>query len=320
MRSVFIGGGTPSLAGAARISALMQHLRTHFRITDDAEITVEMNPGTVNADEFETYKKAGINRISFGLQSADNGLLKRLGRIHTYEEFTEAYFSARNAGFENINVDLIFGIPWQTEEQFYTTLRLVTELEPDHISAYSLIIEPNTKLEEMISNGLIAEPSDEDDRKMYASCREYLQKKGYEQYELSNFAKNGKACIHNIRYWIGGEYIGFGLGAASLFGGKRFNNTDDFCEYINGQNKICDEIQLTQDDLMNEFMMLGFRMTKGPSRKLFHERFGCDYEERYSAKMCELQSKGLIEKAENGNYSLTDRGLDFGNEVFGEFI
>lgn len=320
VRSVFIGGGTPSHAGAARIAALMQRLRTHFRILPDAEITVEMNPGTVSADDLKVYKEAGINRISFGLQSADNGLLKRLGRIHTYEEFEDAYMSAEKAGFGNINVDLIFGIPGQTAEQFKHTLESVTALNPQHISAYSLIVEPGTKLEEMISKGLTEEPSDEEDRKMYGLCKKILAEKGYKQYELSNFAKEGRECLHNIRYWTGGEYLGLGLGAASLIGGRRFNNTDNFCEYIKGNNVICNEIELSEEDLMNEFMMLGFRMTDGPSIKLFGERFGCDYTEKYRVILSDLESRGLIFKNQSGNYALTEKGLDFGNDVFREFV
>jgi len=320
VRSVFIGGGTPSLAGAARISALLRHLRRHFRILPDAEVSMEMNPGTVTAEDFVAYKCAGINRISFGLQSADNGLLKKLGRIHTYEDFTEVYLNARNAGFKNINIDLIFGIPGQTERQFEATLALVTALAPEHISAYSLIVEPDTKLEEMISNGSIEEPSDEADRKMYDLCRRILSEKGYKQYELSNFAKEGRECLHNIRYWVGGEYLGLGLGAASLTEGRRYNNTSDFCEYIKGNIAICDETKLSKEDLMNEFMMLGFRMTAGPSRKLFSERFGCDYAEKYGAVLDKLEKKGLIFKSPYGDYALTDKGLDFGNEVFCEFV
>jgi len=320
VRSVFIGGGTPSLAGAARIEQLMQHLRRHFGIRQDAEVSIEINPGTACAEDFIGYKNAGINRISFGLQSADNGLLKSMGRIHTFEEFKDAYKNAKNAGFDNTNVDLIFGIPGQTKEQFEDTLSVVTDLKPSHISAYSLIIEPDTKLEEMISRGDINEPSDADDRAMYKLCREYLAKKGYKQYELSNFAKEGKECQHNIRYWVGGEYLGFGLGAASLYGGKRFNNTDDFCEYIKGNNKICDEIVLTKDDMMNEFMMLGFRMADGLSRELFYERFGCDYIDVFWENLKRLKDQGLVEENEIGNFALTEKGLDFGNDVFREFI
>ena len=155
---------------------------------------------------------------------------------------------------------------------------------------------------------------------MYRLCREYLFEKGYQQYELSNFAKEGKACQHNIRYWVGGEYLGFGLGAASLYGGKRFNNADDFCEYIKGNNKICDEIELSQTDMMNEFMMLGFRMTSGPAKVLFCEMFGCDYSEVYADTLAMLKEQGLIEKNSCGNFALTEKGLDFGNDVFRQFV
>ena len=320
VRSVFIGGGTPSHAGAARIAKLMQHLRTHFGILPDAEVSIEINPGTVTAEDFKIYKEIGINRISFGLQSADNELLKMLGRIHTFEEFKDAYQSAKNAGFRNINIDLIFGIPGQTKSQFEATLELVTSFGPEHISAYSLIVEPHTKLEKMISTGEVDEPSDEEDRAMYKLCKELLLRKGYNQYELSNFAKEGKECRHNIRYWVGGEYLGFGLGAASLFNGKRFNNTDDFCEYIKGYNEICDETELSKEDLMNEFMMLGFRMLDGPSNELFCEKFGCDYTDVYADKLSMLKEKGLIEKNDLGNFALTEKGLDFGNDVFREFV
>ncbi len=322
VKSIFVGGGTPSYAGAERISDVLKTVYECFNIAENAEITVEMNPGTVSAEDFEIYKKSGVNRLSFGVQSLDDDLLCFLGRIHTREEFIACFENARKTGFKSLNCDLIFGIPGQTEEQFKQTLEEIISLAPGHISAYSLIVEPDTKLCDMIDEKVIGEPSDELDRKMYHMCRETLTANGYSMYELSNFAKEGSECCHNIRYWTGKNYLGFGLGAASLILGRRFTNTYDFDLYVrqNGTCELSEDIILSPKEQSDEFMMLGFRMTSGPSEKEYEKNFGKSYMNEYRDVLDKLQRDGLIAINSVGNYCLTVKGLDYANEVFREFV
>ncbi|MBQ8827635.1 MAG: oxygen-independent coproporphyrinogen III oxidase [Clostridia bacterium] len=320
VRSVFIGGGTPSYAGAKRIAEMIDNIFRHFNVASDAEFTVEMNPGTVSESDFHIYKAAGVNRISFGVQSLDNNLLRFLGRIHTREDFLSAFENARRVGFNNINTDIIFGIPGQTVSQFKDTLNEIISLSPEHISAYSLIIEPETRLDYLIEKGEVEDPSDEDDREMYTVCRKMLAQSGYNMYEISNFAKPGCECIHNIRYWVCGNYLGMGLGAASLIDGRRFSNTNDFHAYTDGVNEISEDIILTKKERMDEFMMLGFRMMTGPSKNGFKSLFGRDYKDVYRDVLSDLSEKELISENPGINYCLTEKGLDFANEVFREFV
>ena len=247
----------------------------HFIIKSDAEITMEANPGTVDLDKLKQYCGAGINRISFGCQSADNQELKLLGRIHTWEAFLESYQLARGAGIENINVDLMSGLPGQTVSSWEETLKKVIALKPEHISAYSLILEEGTPFYEMQDK--LNLPDEDAERLMYERTAQILMEHGYEQYEISNYAKHGKACIHNIGYWTGVEYLGFGLGAASLLEHTRFSNTDDMEEYLASSDKpkcIRKEVQpLSVQEEMAEFMILGLRMNQGVSEQEFMERY-----------------------------------------------
>ncbi|HBC98133.1 MAG TPA: coproporphyrinogen III oxidase, partial [Lachnoclostridium sp.] len=290
--SVFIGGGTPSILGIDDMAAVLNSLREEFEILPEAEITMEVNPGTVTAEALSCYREAGVNRISIGLQSADDKELRYLGRIHTYDEFLKSYQRVRMAGFDNVNVDLISAIPGQTLESWKNTLKKVTMLKPEHLSAYSLIVERGTPyfdryggqvnmenqcltLEERNSLMSLPELPDEDtEREMYYLTQEFLNEQGYERYEISNYSKNGYECRHNIGYWTGVEYLGLGLGAASYINGCRFHNTPVFDEYCSArldqeeafQRVLRQEFeQLTIEDKMEEYMFLGLRLMKGVS-------------------------------------------------------
>ena len=323
LRSVFIGGGTPGMASSEEIGSVMETIKTFYRLTKDCEITIETNPGVTDFEKLKSFRQSGINRLSIGVQSFDDNVLKTMGRIHTSLDGENAFNMAREAGFENINIDLIFGYPGQNIESFTETLKKTIELSPEHISSYSLIVEEGTCLCDDIGNGKISEPDDEIDREMYSIACEMLVRAGYERYEISNFSKPGKESIHNKGYWTAVPYIGVGLGAASFLDGVRYKNTCDFYHYINSINSDVrnpkDTENLSIKEQMDEFMMLGFRLSEGPSSSLFKEKFGVEYKEEYKETLEKLSGKGLIVE-DKRNFRLTDKGLDLGNEVFGEFI
>ena len=243
--SIFLGGGTPSILNASQIQRIFATLKTSFKISQETEITIEANPGTVTREKLETYRTCGINRISFGLQSVNNDEPKLLGRIHTYEEFLESFRLAREYGFDNINVDLISAIPKQTVASWEETLQKVIALQPEHISAYSLIVEEGTPFAKIYGEDCPGErdlPSEEEERAIYYRTEELLNTAGYHRYEISNYAKVGKECKHNLGYWERKEYLGIGLGAASLIGNTRYSNTTDLTYYIENAKHI-DKIQ-----------------------------------------------------------------------------
>ena len=239
--TVFIGGGTPSILEGKLICDVISVLKNNCNMADDFEMTIECNPGTVTEEKLLDYKSVGINRLSFGLQSADNAELKSIGRIHTYEEFLESYELARKYGFDNINVDLMSALPGQSVESYKTTLEKITALNPEHISAYSLIVEEGTKMYERVKcaelRGENILPNEDDEREMYYITKTMLEQAGYERYEISNYAKSGFACRHNIGYWKRKDYIGFGIGAASLYRDKRYGNISDITMYIDELSK-----------------------------------------------------------------------------------
>ena len=232
VRSVFIGGGTPSLLSENLITAIMETVYVSYHVAKEAEVTIECNPGSTLRHKFAAYRRAGINRLSIGLQSADNAELKMLGRVHSFEEFLKSYQSARMEGFRNINIDLINCIPMQSLKTWKKTLRTVLMLKPEHVSVYNLIIEEGTPFYEMQREGLLMMPSEEEQSEIDDFTKEYLAKQGYRRYEISNWAKEGMECRHNCGYWTGVPYLGFGLGAASCFNKKRWNNTSDLQEYL----------------------------------------------------------------------------------------
>ena len=322
LSSVFIGGGTPSILPKEAISKIMECIRENFVICKDAEITIECNPGTVDAEKLGIYRECGINRISFGLQSAQDDELKRLGRIHTFDDFVSSYESAVEAGFTNINVDLMSDIPGQTVKSWEDTLRKVCGLEhaPAHISAYSLIVEEDTPLGEMQSEGKLDIPDEDTDREMYHMTPRILSEFGYGRYEISNYSKPGFECRHNVGYWTGVPYYGAGIDAASYYDHSRYVNTDDIESYMRDPVS-CHYLteKLGSEDLMSEYMILGLRMTKGVSFSEFERRFCISMKEKYGHQIAGFEKDGLLISA-GDSLKLTEKGLDLANVVMRGFI
>jgi len=323
--TIFIGGGTPSLIPGELIGKIMETIYRSFKLVDNPEITIEANPGSATLEKLIAYKMLGINRLSMGVQSLDNDYLKLLGRVHTAEEAVETFEDARLAGFSNINVDLIFGLPGDDREAFRNTLEKVIKLKPEHISCYSLIVEEGTKLFEKIDKGVLENPNEDYDREDYHFAIKRLKEAGYFQYEISNFSRYGRYSRHNVRYWEQKEYLGFGIGATSFTlskdfsEGRRFSNGDDINDYISGESALREDTKLSRKELMDEFMMLGFRKVCGPTLTDFDAQFGENPEVIYGEKLKKLTKNGLISKKE-GCYELTEKGLDLANEIFLEFV
>ena len=317
--SVFIGGGTPSVLKAEAIASIMRTLQEKFFFCEDAEVTIEANPGTVDLEKLTIYRNVGINRLSLGLQSTDAEELKLLGRIHSYEEFLKSYEWARKAGFSNINIDLMFAIPGQTGEAWRQHLYQVAELNPEHISAYSLIIEEGTPF----SRKKLDLPDEDTEYRMYEDVTAVLKEYGYHQYEISNYAKAGRECRHNEGYWQRKDYLGLGLGAASLLGKERFSNTSDMQEYLKNSSapeKIRKNRELlTREDEMAEFMFLGLRMTQGVSKKEFQEYFGTVIENIYGEVLKKYKKQGLLLE-ESGRIFLSREGVHVSNAVMADFL
>ncbi len=317
--SVFIGGGTPSVLDERFIGEILNKIKNKFPILDDAEITIEVNPGTADRRKFESYREYGINRLSIGLQSPDDRELEMLGRIHNYRQFLETYKTAREAGFDNINIDLMSAIPDQSYEGWISNLRTVAELKPEHISAYSLIIEEGTPF----ATRKLNLPDEDTEYNMYEATAQILREYGFEQYEISNYAKKGMECRHNIGYWIRQDYLGFGLGASSLYGKERFTNTRDMKIYLadsRNPEKIREkEPILTREDEMAEFMFLGLRMTDGISKADFEQRFGCVIESVYGGVLRKYKSMGLLLEGD-GRIFLSRKGIHVSNAVMAEFL
>lgn len=335
--TIFIGGGTPSLLLPQQVTELMETIEQNFQVCADAEITIECNPGTMIKDKLRAWKECGINRLSIGLQSADDEELKLLGRIHTYGEFVSNYESAREIGFGNINVDIISGLPGQKISTYEHTLQEVLSLRPEHISAYSLIIEEGTPFYKRYRQAeLLREageeqtllPNEEEDRRMYAMTKELLQSGGFCRYEISNYALKGFCCRHNIGYWTRKNYLGLGLGAASLIDNERFHCPKDLKQYLKICFKDAQDVdggwhtsreKLDLQAQMEEFMFLGLRMMCGIATEQFREQFSCDIEEVYGPILEKQLKQGLIQKTETG-YKLTEYGIDISNYVMAEYI
>ena len=323
--SVFFGGGTPSAVDAGMLARVMEKLRSKYVFSEDAEITLEANPGTLDAEKLKCYRKSGFNRISIGCQSVHDEELKRLGRIHTFAEFQESFVLARDAGFANINVDLMSGLPEQSEEKWEESLRTIAELSPEHISAYSLIVEPGTPFAEQ----KLDLPDEDTEREMYARTAEILAEYGFFQYEISNYARPGYACRHNIGYWTGVEYLGLGLGASSLVGGKRFQVTADLNRYLVFTKEELaagaqyEEIhELSRQERMEEFMFLGLRLTGGVRTAEFERRFGVAMEAVYGEVIERLLKEGLLEASvqTDSHIRLAEYGLDVSTYALAEFL
>ena len=321
--TIYIGGGTPSILDSKYIIDILSELKNN--ISKNAEITIEVNPGTANEEKLKDYKDIGINRLSIGLQSTDNNILRQIGRIHTFEEFLNVYNIARKVGFNNINVDLMLGLPNQTLEMLEKSTKEVLNLNPEHISIYSLILEENTKMWEQVNEGTMELPSEEVERQMYWKVKELLEDKGYIHYEISNFAKEGYKSKHNFDCWEQKEYIGVGLSAHSYIDKIRFSNTTNLEEYIDNINNgdfnknITIHEKQTEEDTKKEYMLLGLRKIEGISIKKYKNKFGENPIFKYRQELNKLVQGNLIE-IDGDSIKLTEKGLDLANLVWEEFV
>ena len=326
IETIYIGGGTPSIIDAKYIKKIMTKLQEKNALITAKEITIEVNPGTVTEEKLRTYKKIGINRLSIGLQSTDNEILKTIGRIHSYEDFLDTYKLARNKGFDNINVDLMIGLPNQKISDVKSSLEKITELKPEHISVYSLIVEENTPIEKMLNIGKLELPDEELERNMYWYVKNFLELNGYKHYEISNFAKEGYESKHNLNCWNQKEYIGFGVAAHSYIDDVRFGNTGSIEEYLenceNGEfekNRIIDEVEKDVFSREQEFMLIGLRKIDGVSIQDFKNKFGDNPIFVFKNELSKLVEDGLV-VVDFDSIRLTNKGLDLANLVWEEFV
>ena len=343
--SVYIGGGTPSILNCGQISRLINTLLLEFQISGifekrkgrflqkkiraKTEFTLECNPGTIDKEKIQTYKKLGVNRLSIGLQSTDQNDLNMLGRIHDYQDFAETFELAREEGFDNINVDLMQAIPGQTLAAWKRVLAVLATWKPEHISAYSLIIEDGTPFKEKYDAGLLNLPTEETEREIYYYTRDFLGKAGYQRYEISNYAVPGFECFHNIGYWVRRDYLGLGLNASSMIQNVRWKNTSDLVSYLKSwQNNTAqafsdrareEEETLSHSEQMEEFVFLGLRMTEGIDKLKFFEIFHQDFDYTYGETLRKLKNLDLL-KVDGNKVYLTDRGFDVSNLVLAEFL
>lgn len=345
--TIFVGGGTPTWLNEEKMAEIFDAITTYFQVSNEAEITMECNPGTVTPAKLNLYKKIGVNRLSIGLQSADDTELQLLGRIHTFEKFLKTYEMARNAGFKNINVDLMSGIPYQTAEKFLHTLQKVVRLKPEHISVYSLIIEKGTPFYDTYQSDLELQeagkptqmlPTEDEVYRIIKLTQQYLKKTGYEQYEISNFAQPGFECTHNIGYWTRENYLGLGIGAASLLDNIRYTNISEMETYIEktkqiqllsfeqpqgnatvGTNLHAEAFAVSRKAQMEEFMFLGLRMNRGVTRQQFQDTFGVPIEGIYKDALEHLKAEGLL-GIRAGQITLTEKGQDLSNYALAQFL
>lgn len=338
IKTLYIGGGTPSILSVNQLDCIIQKIKCTFNFCDDIEVSMEMNPGTASKEKCRALYQMGINRLSIGLQSTNDMELKTLGRIHSYEDFLNTYTWCREAGFQNINVDLMAALPYQTVESYTTGLRKIIRLAPEHISAYSLILEEGTPFYQKYNSGCYPLPDEEQERLMYRETEQILAQAGYERYEISNYAKKGYACRHNLVYWQGGDYLGLGLGSSSYMDGVRFHNTTDLNTYVNQGAYVEDREELSVQAKMEEFMFLGLRVMAGVSGTEFEKRFGKTMEDVYGDVLRKHEEEGLlqIERKEDRKEAaaaepakgktniekvmLTTNGVDVSNYVFADFL
>ena len=295
IKTLYIGGGTPSILSVDQLDCIMQKIKYTFNFCDDIEASMEMNPGTASKEKCRALYQMGINRLSIGLQSTNDMELKTLGRIHSYEDFINTYTWCREAGFQNINVDLMAALPYQIVESYTTGLRKIIRLAPEHISAYSLILEEGTPFYQKYNSGCYPLPDEEQERLMYRETEQILAQAGYERYEISNYAKKGYACRHNLVYWQGGDYLGLGLGSSSYMDGVRFHNTTDLNTYVNQGAYVEDREELSVQAKMEEFMFLGLRVMAGVSGTEFEKRFGKTMEDVYGDVLRKHEEEGLLQ-------------------------
>ena len=321
--SIFLGGGTPSILTSDEIKYIFKNIYDNFKIKDDAEITIECNPGTLTKEKLQAMKSVGINRLSIGLQATQENHLNYIGRIHTYEEFEKNYKEAIKIGFNDINIDLMYSLPNQTFEEWKETLEKITNLNPTHISAYSLILEEGTELYDMYERKEFELVDEDNDIDMYEYTINYLASKGYNQYEISNYAKPGFECKHNILYWKCGYYIGLGAGASGYIEDERYSNLCDLNEYHSALEKDKKPIEskeyLSLKDKIEEKIFMGLRMNEGIEFEEFKKLYGIDFLEVYKKQIRELYNNELIGLDERFLY-LTQKGREISNSVFIEFM
>lgn len=323
--TIYIGGGTPSIVPVKYIESVIHTIKENYKVLKRAEITIEVNPGTVDETKLTKYFSLGINRLSIGLQSTNDDLLKMLGRIHNYSDFENVYEMARNIGFKNINVDLMIGLPNQTIEDVQESLRKIIEKSPEHISVYSLIVEEGTVLADLIEKGKLKLPDEELERQMYWEVKKTLENHKYVHYEISNFSKKGRNSKHNMNCWKQHSYLGFGLAAHSYFDGMRYSNIDNLKQYIenftNGEdvyNVIFHEHQ-SREQMMKEYMLLGLRKIDGVKISEFKEKFVDNPLYVFRNELNKLVMDELIE-IEDDKIMLTNKGIDLANLVWMEFV
>lgn len=321
--TLYIGGGTPSVPNSKYIVNVINTIKNTFKISKECEITIEVNPGTVTKEKLLDYKNAGVNRISIGLQSTNDRILKLLGRIHNYEQFLNTYNLVKEIGYNNINIDLMLGIPTQTEKELVDSVEKVIKLNPNHISIYSLIVEENTEMQRLIDNNQLKLPDEDSERNMYWKTKKILEKNGFKQYEISNFAKKGYESKHNLDCWNQEEYAGMGLAAHSYINRKRFSNIDNIDKYIENKNNLSENVVLNEsqnkEEQAKEFMMIGLRKIDGISISEFERKFRINPLFYFRFEISNLTEKDLIE-VDLDRIKLTKKGLDFANIVFEEFV
>lgn len=325
VKTIYIGGGTPSLIESSYIAQIMQAIYQNYIVEKNAEVTIEVNPGTTTLEKLEDYAKIGINRLSIGLQSTHNHLLQAIGRIHNYYDFVDTYHFAKEAGFQNINVDLMIGLPNQTVLEVEESLEEIISLDPEHISVYSLIIEENTPLAKQVEEGEIKLPKEEQEREMYWKAKEILEQNGYEHYEISNFAKPNYQAKHNLDCWNQKEYMGFGAAAHSYIDGNRYSNISSLKQYIQNyernqpQKNIKVHEKQTQEEKQKEYMLLGLRKLQGVSIQEYKAKFVANPVYLYHQELEKLAQQKLLE-IDGDSIKLTNKGLDLANLVWEEFV
>jgi len=323
VRSIYVGGGTPTVLRGAQLVKIIEDCRKNFTVAGDAEITVECNPGTVDYNKLAEIRQAGVNRLSIGVQAQQQKLLDLLGRIHGWQQVAETVDNSRQAGFDNISLDLIFGIPGQSLRNWQRTLQNVLALFPEHISAYNLKIEPDTPLHRDVASGYLLPCDEELELKMFWHGIEYLTGNGFKHYEISNFARPGREARHNLIYWHNEEYLGLGPAAHSMFREKRFSNEENVELYIQkllqGQPAVREAHQLSVAEQISETIFLALRLAEGLDLAGFEARFGKPVEGLFGAELRKLRGMGLVEITEK-NLKLTKKGLPLANEVFAAFI
>ena len=322
INTIFIGGGTPSVLEADELECLLKEV-AKLNMAKDVEYSMECNPGNLTEEKLEVMKKYGVNRISMGLQAKQDNLLKGLGRIHNYKTFKENFLLAKKVGFNNINVDLMFGLPNQRLNEWEETLREIISLEPAHISAYSLIIEEGTAFYNLYENDKLKLPTEEEERKMYHLAKKILEENGFNQYEISNYAKEGKECRHNLAYWNMDNWIGVGSAAASYINGKRIKNISSVEEYINSINEkreaVEEIINNSKNDNMEEFMFMGLRKINGIDENEFKNRFSMNINNVYGEILNKYIDEGLLIR-KSGRIFLSEKGIEISNIIMADFL